>query len=48
MQVEINKNEAWKILDAIKAYEKNYATTASVTKILSNIEKKMKQVTNDG
>lgn len=45
MQVEINKNEAWKILDAIKAYQKDYALTGSVDKLLSNLVKKLKNVT---
>lgn len=46
MQIEISKNEAWKILDAVQSYQKDYALTQTATKILSAVEKKMKEVTN--
>jgi hypothetical protein len=47
MQIEISKNEAWKILDAIKAYQKDYALTGPVDKLLSNMVKKLKSVTEE-
>lgn len=47
MQVEINKQEAWKLLDAVKAYTKDYTVTGAVEKTFSNISKKLKKVIND-
>lgn len=47
MQVEISKQEAWKILDAITAYTKDYTVTGAVEKTFSNITKKLKEIIND-
>lgn len=47
MQVELSKQEAWKILDAIKAYTKDYTVTGSVEKTFKNITVKMTKVTNE-
>lgn len=47
MQIDISKNEAWKILDALASYKKDYALTGSVTKIIENIERKLKTLIND-
>ena len=44
MQVELSQNEMWKILDAIKAYSKDYAVTGAVEKTLKNIETKLSKV----
>jgi len=41
MQVELSDNEMWKILDAVKAYYKDYAVTVAVDKTLKNIEDKL-------
>lgn len=46
MQIEISKQEAWKILDAIKAYTKDYTVTGAVEKTFSNIAKKLNGVVN--
>lgn len=46
MQVEISKQEAWKILDAIAAYTKDYTVTGAVEKTFSNISKKLKEIIN--
>jgi sulfur relay (sulfurtransferase) DsrC/TusE family protein len=43
MNIELSNNEAWKILDAIKAYQKDYAVSGAVEKTLSNIIKKLKE-----
>jgi hypothetical protein len=43
MEVEITKSEAWRILDAIIAYKKDYYVDASVTKTIKNVEKKLKK-----
>lgn len=42
MNIEISSNEAWKILDAIEAYKKDYAVSGAVEKTLNNICKKLK------
>lgn len=44
MQVELSQNEMWKILDAVKAYSKDYAVTGAVEKTLKNIETKLSKV----
>lgn len=47
MQIEITKQEAWKILDAIQAYTKDYTVTGAVSKTFSNIVSKLQKVTNE-
>lgn len=47
MNIELSKNEAWKIIDAIQAYKRDYALTAPVTKTIDNITKKLKEITNE-
>ena len=42
MNIDLTTNEMWKIIDAIKAYTKDYAVSGAVAKTLSNIEKKLK------
>ena len=44
MSVEITQAEAWKILDAIVAYKKDYELSTQVKKTFTNIEKKMKKI----
>lgn len=46
MQVELSKQEAHKIMDAIKAYSKDYVVTAPVNKTFCNIIKKLESVIN--
>lgn len=46
MQVDISKQEAWKILDAIKAYTKDYSISGAVTKTFHNITNKLEKVVN--
>lgn len=46
MIVEISKNEAWKILDAIEAYKKDYAVNGAVEKTLNGVVKKLKDKMN--
>jgi sulfur relay (sulfurtransferase) DsrC/TusE family protein len=47
MNVDITKQEAWKIIDAIKAYTKDYSVSGAVEKTFHNITNKLKKVTND-
>lgn len=46
MQVEISKQEAWKLIDAIKSYTKDYALNGAVSKTFNNIIKKLEKVTD--
>lgn len=45
--IPLSKNEMWKILDAIKAYQKNYALTAPTNKLFDSIEKKINSALNN-
>ena len=47
MSIDINKNEAWKILDALASYKKDYALSGAVVKTIENITKKLKEITNE-
>jgi hypothetical protein len=47
MNIELNKQEIWKVLDALAAYKKDYAVSAAVTKTISNIEKRLKEAINN-
>jgi hypothetical protein len=47
MQIEISKQEAWKLMDAIVAYKKDYTVTGSVSKTFDNITKKLKEVVKE-
>lgn len=47
MIIEINKQEAYKILDAIKAYTTNYSVTGSVNKTFDNITVKIKRILDE-
>jgi len=44
MQIDISKQEAWKILDALVAYKKDYTLAGPVNKIFDNVTKKLKEV----
>jgi hypothetical protein len=47
MNVDITKQEAWKILDAIKAYTKDYSLSGAVNKTFQNIVAKLEKITNE-
>lgn len=47
MNIELSKQEAWKILDAIKAYETNYVVTGAVSKTFDNIIVKLNKITKE-
>lgn len=42
--LQISKNEAWKLLDAVVAYQKDYSVAKPVDKIFTNISKKLQEV----
>jgi hypothetical protein len=46
MNIDISKQEAWKILDALASYKKDYVVTGVVIKTIDNIEKKLKEIVN--
>ena len=46
MQVDLNPNEMWKILDAIKSYKNDYSVSVPVQKILAGVEKKLRKNLN--
>ena len=47
MNIEISKQEAWKLLDAIKSYTKDYAVNGAAQKTFANLVKKLETITND-
>jgi len=46
-QVELTKTEAWRILDALNVYKKDYELTEYVKKTIRNAEKKLKKIVNE-
>jgi len=46
MNIEISKQEAWRMLDAVNAYKKDYSVTAAVNKVLESLSKKLKKIVN--
>ena len=47
MNVDLTKQEAWKLLDAIKAYTKDYSVSGAVNKTFDNITTKLEKLVND-
>lgn len=47
MQIEISKQEAWKLLDAIKAYTKDYSVSGAVSKTFQNLSTKLEKIINE-
>ena len=47
MQIDISKNEAWKILDALVSYKKDYSLTGAVEKTIDGIIRKLKGIIDD-
>jgi len=47
MQIDITKQEAWKLMDAIKAYMSDYTVTGPVHKTFDTITKKLKEVVKE-
>jgi hypothetical protein len=47
MEIDITKQEAWKLIDAINAYMKDYTVTGAVHKTFDNITKKLKEVVKE-
>lgn len=47
MQVEISKTEAWRTLDALQVYKKDYELPAAAVKTINSTERKLKKVVNE-
>ena len=47
MNIDISKNEAWKILDALVSYRKDYSLTGAVEKTIDGIIRKLRAITNE-
>ena len=47
MILDINKNEAWKILDALASYKKDYALSGAVVKTIDSAIKKIRDFVNE-
>ena len=46
-QVDLTKTEAWRILDALRVYKKDYELPESAKKTIRSAEKKLKKVVNE-
>ena len=46
-QVDLSKTEAWRILDALQVYKKDYELPESVKKTIRSAEKKLKKIVNE-
>jgi uncharacterized protein YjhX (UPF0386 family) len=46
MNIDINKQEAWRMLDAIECYEKDYSVSVTATKTIQQLKKKLKKIVN--
>jgi hypothetical protein len=46
MNIEISKQEAWRLLDALETYEKDYSVSVSATETIKKLKKKLKQIVN--
>jgi NH3-dependent NAD+ synthetase len=44
--IEINKQEAWRMLDALEAYKKDYSVSIAVNKVIESLTKKLKKIVN--
>jgi hypothetical protein len=44
--IEISKQEAWRMLDALEAYKKDYNVSVPVTKTIESLTKKLKKIVN--
>jgi hypothetical protein len=44
VSISISRNEAWKLLDAIKNYQKDYALTAPTNKLFDSLTKKLNSI----
>lgn len=46
-QVDLTKTEAWRILDALQVYKKDYELPDSAKRTIRSAEKKLKKIVNE-
>ena len=44
--ITLNKTEAWRILDALRGYKRDYELTDASLRTIKNLEKKLKKIVN--
>ena len=47
MEIDISKQEAWKMIEAIDCYLKDYAVSGPVNKTFDNLTKKLKEIVKE-
>jgi hypothetical protein len=47
MEIDISKQEAWKLLDAVSSYLKDYTLTEQANKTFDGITKKLKKIVKE-
>ena len=47
MEIDISKQEAWKLMDAVSSYLKDNTLTGQANKIFDTITKKLKKVVKE-
>ena len=45
--ITISKQEAWRMLDALDAYKKDYNVSTAVNKVIESLNKKLKKIVNN-
>lgn len=43
--IQVSKQEAWKMLDALDAYKKDYSVSTATDKVIESLCKKLKKIT---
>lgn len=46
MTIELNKQEAWRLLDALECYQKDYSVSTASNNTIETVKKKLKKVVN--
>lgn len=46
MNIELSKQEAWRLLDALECYQKDYSVSTTSNKTIETVKKKLKKVVN--
>jgi hypothetical protein len=45
-KIDLNKTEAWRILDAMRGYKRDYELTDAALRTIKTLEKKLKIIVN--
>lgn len=46
MNIELSKQEAWRLLDALECYQKDYSVSTASNKTIETVKKKLKKIVN--